>query len=350
MTTRIRGSYRLHAPYILIVVDESGDISPAVARKADQAMGGVKWGRIIQSGNPTVETGMLYEAVKRKAGWIVYEISADPDDPDRTPRVEADWAREQIELHGKEDPWVMIYILGKFPPGGVNKLLSVQDVEAAMSRQVPRDAYEFAQKRLGIDAARFGDDPWVIFPRQGRCAFTPVMMRGPRSQDVVSRVLQAKERWGSEVEFFDDTGGWAVGAIDGLVAVGHSPIPVNFSSQKTQDDRMYNVRAEIYWRMAEWIKSGGCLPHHPELIKELTAPTYGYRGGKILLEEKDQLKKRVGHSLDFADALALTFYHPEMAAARLGRSGMSGKSEWEYDPLSEKSGKEFDSEPFGGHR
>jgi hypothetical protein len=54
----------------------------------------------------------------------VVSITADPDDPKRTPRVDIEWAREQIKLYGRENPWVMAYILGLFPPGSINALLS----------------------------------------------------------------------------------------------------------------------------------------------------------------------------------------------------------------------------------
>ena len=37
--------------------------------------------------------------------------------------------------------------------------------------------YEWAQKRIGVDVARFGDDRTVIWPRQGLCAFQPIEMR-----------------------------------------------------------------------------------------------------------------------------------------------------------------------------
>ena len=62
--------------------------------------------------------------------------------------------------------------------------------------------------------------------------------------------------------------------------------------------------------MADWVKSGGALPNVPELVAELTTPTYTFVGGKIMLEDKDQVKKRLGRSPDLADALALTFAYP----------------------------------------
>ena len=63
---------------------------------------------------------------------------------------------------------------------------------------------------------------------------------------------------------------------------------------------------------AEWVKRGGAIPKMPELVKELTTPTYTFRNGKFALEEKDQIKARLGFSCDFFDAAILSFALPEM--------------------------------------
>jgi hypothetical protein len=62
--------------------------------------------------------------------------------------------------------------------------------------------------------------------------------------------------------------------------------------------------------MADWVKTGAQLPNVPELIDELCVPTYGFKGDRLLLEDKDLIKERLGRSPDIADALALTFAHP----------------------------------------
>ena len=63
----------------------------------------------------------------------------------------------------------------------------------------------------------------------------------------------------------------------------------------------------MWWKACEWAKGGGCLPSFPELVRELSEPTYWLQNGKLRLEEKDQIKRRLGRSPDLADALALTF-------------------------------------------
>lgn len=329
----------LHSRFILYAIDESGDINPAVLRSAEQGLSNCEWGKIIQAGNPTSHEGMLYlAATKQRAMWEVIRVTGDPDDPKRSKRINIDWAREQIKQYGRDNPWVMAYILGQFPPASINTLLGPDEVEAAMDRHVREDHFAFSQKRLGVDVARFGDDKTVIFPRQGLVAFHPVQMRNARSNEVAARIAQAKAKWGSEVELIDVTGGYGAGVEDALRQAGINSIPVNFSG-KPMDARYFNKRSEIWFLMAEWVKRGGALPPMPELVNQLTAPTYTFVGGKFRLEEKDQIKKRTGSSPDDADALACTFALADMPASgsvRLDNLGTKQRSVSDWDPFEEK--------------
>jgi phage terminase large subunit len=330
----------LHSRYPFILLDEIGTMPITVGQKATQIFtGGVVDGLIAAAGNPTSTTGLLYHiAVTERAQWIVITITADPDDPKRTPRVDPEHAREQIKLYGRDNPWVMATILGLFPPHGFNSLLSVEEVEAAMGRHLTTDQYEYAQKRLGVDVARFGDDRTIIFPRQGLASFKYVEMRGARTNEIAARVAVAKAKWGSELEFVDGSGGYGAGVIDSLLQAGHSPQEIHFSG-KAIDPRYFNKRAEMWFEMADWVKRGGGLPNSPEILKELTAPTYTFQAGKFRLEEKAQIKARLGFSPDCADALALTFALPDMPRAdSLQRliADKNNKMMSEYDPFAEK--------------
>lgn len=323
----------LHSKYVLVLIDESGEIPLSVLKAGEQALSNKScvFGRILQAGNPTSLDGMLHAAATTlRHLWEVIRITGDPDDPGRSTRIDIDWAREQIKTYGRDNPWVMAYILGLFPPSSINTLLGPDEVAAAMGRHLRIDQYEYAQKRLGVDVARFGDDRTVIFPRQGLAAFKPAEMRNARTPDIAARVAQAKARWGSEVEMVDGSGGYGAGVIDSLIQAGHSPLEVSFSG-KAIDPRYLNKRAEMWFLMGEWIKRGGAIPNDPELQRELTAPTYTFQGGKFQLEGKDQIKKRLGFSPDKADALCLTFALPEAPAMHpiLGHQAQKLKSEWD---------------------
>lgn len=325
----------LHSKFPFILLDEIGDMPISVGQKAEQIFTGVVIdGLIGGAGNPTSTDGLLYQlATHLKHLWEIITVTADPDDPKRTPRVDIEHARQQIEAYGRENPWVMSTILGLFPSASFNTLLSPDEVEMAMGKHLNPDQYDFAQKRIGIDVARFGDDRTVIFPRQGLAAFKPVEMRNARTQDIAARVAAAKIKFESEIEFVDGTGGYGAGVIDFLLQAGHSPLEIHFSG-KSIDPRYLNKRAEMWFSMAEWIKRGGALPNIPELSRELTAPTYTFQNGKFQIEPKDQIKDRLGFSPDLADALALTFALPEMPRQQFYPGHQkSNKVLTEFDPF-----------------
>lgn len=334
----------IHADYVLFILDESGGIPEAVMATAEGGLASGIDTKILQAGNPTHLEGPLYSACTSESHlWHVTEITGDPDDPKRSPRVSAQWAREQIEKYGKDNPWVLVNVFGKFPPASINTLLGPDEVEEAMRRHLPEDAYSWSQKRLGVDVARFGDDRTVIFPRQGLVALAPVEMRGARTTDIAARVMLAQARWGAESIFVDDSGHWGHGVIDNLIASGHAAVGVLFEG-KAIDPRYANKRAEMWLEMAEWVKRGGALPNMPELKRELTAPTYTFVNGKFQLEPKDKIKERLGVSPDLADALCLTFAHTDMPsetslegrmrAIKNTHGGNQVKAEW--DPLREE--------------
>jgi len=328
----------LHGASVAGFVDESGGIPTTVLRAGEQMLSelGVRFGRLMQAGNPISLEGMLFAAAnKLRAYWTIVVVTNDPDDPRRSPRGDIEWARQQIELYGRENPWVMSYILGKFPPSSLNTLLGHEDVMAAMQRHLPPSAYDWAQKRLGIDVARFGDDRSVIFPRQGLACFPPVVLRNVRTTELAARAFMAKQRWGSEMEFVDESGFLGAGVVDNLIAAGVPAVPVQFGG-KPIDPRYKNRRAEMWITMADHIKRGAALPQIDDLVEELTSPTYTFHNGVFQLEEKDQIKKRIGRSPDLGDGLALTHALPDMPGAVMDRLAKSHKVETHYDAYAEQ--------------
>ena len=325
----------LHADYLLFVLDESGGIPRSVMATAEAGLATGKECHILQAGNPTHLEGPLYDACSTERHlWHVTEITGDPDDPHRSPRISLQWAREQIEKYGRDNPWVLVNVFGQFPPSSLNTLLGPDEVQAAMRRHLREDQYAWAQRRMGVDVARFGDDRSVLFRRQGLASFTPVTLRGLRTTEIAAKVLyeQREHGWSDGLVFIDDTGHWGHGVIDNLMATGQAPQGIQFHAPAI-DPRYKNRRAEMWLEMAEWVKRGGVLPNVPELVGELTTPTYTFVNGKFQLEEKDQIKERLGRSPDLADALALTFAIPERPDMAVAKYAEAGSLRADYDPF-----------------
>lgn len=323
----------VHSPYMLFILDETGEMPVEILQAAEQAMSSGKWAKILQAGNPMSLDGSLHKAcVEQKHLWDIITITGDPDDPNRSSRINIQWAKEQIALYGRDNPWIMYSILGQFPPQSVCKLLGPDDVTEAINRQYAEEVTKFSDRRYGIDVARFGDDRTVLCKRQGLAVSEFIVMRNARTNEIADRINFNDENYTSDLMAVDDTGGYGAGVIDQLLLLGKSPLAINFASTALDSEHFYNRRAEMWWNMAEWVKRGGSLPPLPELVKELTAPTYVVQNGKIRLEEKAQIKARLGVSPDLGDALALTFAVPD-APRRAYRSRHSGKANMDYDVL-----------------
>ncbi len=306
----------VHADAVMFVLDEAGGIPDAVAAAAEGGLANAakesgREAKLLIAGNPTHLEGPLYRAcTSERALWWVKEISGDPDDPGRAPRVSIEWAREQIQKYGRESPYVLVNVFGKFPPTSSSALLGPDAVSAAMKRDVARAEYSQEAKVLGVDVARFGDDRTVLALRQGRVVFGPTILRNLDTMQVVGQVamLADVER---PTAIFVDQATFGAGVVDRLVQLKYPAIGVDFGGKPVQDLRFANRRAEMWWGLAEWVKAGGRLPDVPELVSELTTPQYKFNAeNRLQLEKKAEIKKRTGVSPDIADAIALTFAAP----------------------------------------
>lgn len=309
----------IHADHVLFVVDEAGGIPDAVVAAAEAGLANADASQgtealLLIAGNPTELAGPLYRACTRERDlWWTKEISGDPDDPNRAPRVSIEWAREQIAKYGRDNPWVLVNVFGKFPPSQSNALLGVEDAAQASRRVIGEADYRDEAKVLGVDVARFGDDRSVLFPRQGRAAMRPKVFRDLDTMQLAGQVALFIEKWSPDATFIDATGIGA-GVVDRLHQLGFRVIGIDFGSRALTSTKFQNRRAEMWWTMSDWVRAGACLPDDAELIAEITAPTYAFDAtGRLILESKADMKKRGLPSPDKADALALTFAAPVTA-------------------------------------
>jgi len=308
----------LHAEYILFVLDESGGMPRAIMASAEAALSVCKEGHLVQAGNPTHLEGPLYDAcTAERRLWKIIEINGDPDDPKRASRVSVEWARQQIEKYGRDNPYVLVNVFGRFPPSSLNALIGPDEVRDAQKRYYRAFEIGQAPKVLGVDVAQYGDAASVIAPRQGIQCFPLLKYRNIDSTQGAGQVARKWNEWEADAAFIDATGGFGAGWIDQLRLLGKAPIGVQFAGQANNKDRYVNKRAEMYFDFVEWIKRGGALPESSELAAALSQTTYTFKGDRFLLEPKDEIKIKLGYSPDDADALALTFAEPVAARAGL---------------------------------
>lgn len=335
----------LHAPYMLFVIDEAGGVPVAILQAADAGlanamagMDGAKEAHVVIAGNTNMLEGALYLAcVKQAKLWRVTTITGDPDDPMRSSRISIEWARQLIEVNGRDDPFVKVMVLGEWPSSSVNALLGPDDIERAMNRCYREYQYGHASKVMGVDVARDGSAASVLTKRQGLVVLPQRVWRNVTSIQGAGAVAREWNEWEADACFVDMTGGFGAGWYDNLKQLGKTPLGVTYSASANDKGRYYNKRAEMYFLAAEWIKGvdgvgGGQLPPHPELTAALTQTCYTFKGDRLLLEPKETIQAKIGYSPDHADSFVQTFAEP-VSPKRPQIGGQKSQVLGSYDPF-----------------
>ena len=196
-----------------------------------------------------------------------------------------------------------------FQTSGDDPLIKPEHILAARKDAV---AVEHGPLVIGVDPARFGDDRTSIIRRNGRVAHGLESHRKKDTMEVagiVARIIQ-KEK---PTRVFVDVGGLGAGVVDRLKELGFSEVEgVNAGEKALEPDKFANRRAEMWGTMRDWLKETPCrIPDSDSLHGDLSAPSYKFdSNSRLLIEKKDDIKKRGIASPDEADALALTFAAP----------------------------------------
>jgi len=349
----------LHGAVCFVLLDETGDMPAGVipAAKGIFATRGQR-GWVIGAGNPSsVDGALYYAAVTDASQWYVVNISGDPDDPNRAECIDIDWARREIEALGRDNPWVMVNILGQFPPTGANQLIGPNTVEAAMQRRAGPLAYQREPIVWGLDpayTAKADGDEAVLARRQGVMVEKFQAWRGLDGLQLADTVAflyeEARKKNRAPVRIFVDKGGVGVSAYDRLRQLGFANIlvGVDFGGKAIEHTRYPDRRTEMWIALKDWMPYG-CLPEDRILREELPAPRYEFRRRgqhtKFVLESKADMKARGKKSPNRADALALTFASPVVLHTTddgfpLPRVRRTARSS--YDPFA------FMDKPYGG--
>lgn len=254
---------------------------------------------------------------------------------DANPWFSAELERErQIDLEQTPDRYAHIWE-GAYEAESDTQFISGAVVREAREREFYTDASD--PMILGVDVARYGDDRTVIWARRGADARThpPVRLRGANTMEVVGRVMELAQQIHADAIFVDETGVGA-GVVDRLHQLTDIAIGVNFGAVSDRPaqglPRAANKRAEMWVRMREHLRTGLALPDDDDIEADLTGPLYSFDPkNQVLLEKKDDMRKRGVRSPDDGDALALTYAYP--AVARALKRAEEDREADDYDPI-----------------
>lgn len=188
-------------------------------------------------------------------------------------------------------------------------------VKAAMERWKAEDR-PGPVASVGIDPSRGGDETTIAVRRGWR--YDEIVTVKPDASGVVSGgavAMRALEVAGDEAPIHVDVIGIGASAVDHLEAhVGRRVVAVNGADGSDAKDisgklGFANRRAETWWRFREALSPDRAprvaLPPDQRLLADLCAPHYRLTARGLLIEDKAEVKRRLGRSPDRGDAVVL---------------------------------------------
>lgn len=268
-------------------------------------------------------------------GQVNYEWVVDKVEQWCTP-ISAEDREEELDDFEFEGQWYRPEdlfrkkVLGKFPKVADDVLIPHQWIESAQERwklAQGKEPVSDEMRLLGVDVAGMGRDSTCFCERKGKWV-AELQSRnsgGQADHMAVAGDIAARRRRHPRMFVSIDTIGEGAGVFSRCLELDDKRyiISCKYSEGAKQFDRdlsditgqyrFTNMRAYLFWCVRDWLnpknETGAMLPPDNQLLEEATEIRWSFRSdGRILIEPKEDIKKRLGRSTDKFDALANTFY------------------------------------------
>ena len=227
------------------------------------------------------------------------------------------------QLNALPEPLRSQMLFGRFDIGFDDdawQVIPTAWVKAAQARWTPQPPPDCDFSCLGLDCALGGSDSTAPAARYGRW-----FARVPTYQGAITDT--GEKQADLAMREYRDPDGEAPINVDALGA-GAQCLPhlarrvkrvnaINVGDPTNEYDksgqfRLMNVKAAMWWRMREALDPENglqlMLPPDRLVLSDLTAPRYLTRGGGIMIEKKEDVKKRTGRSPDVGEAMCLALW------------------------------------------
>ena len=253
--------------------------------------------------NPNLGLWLKKEFVQGNDSTKVY-IPALPSDNEYLP---AGYIDQLKEAYRHRPELLEAYLYGSWDTlSGTNVVIQEEWIRQAKAVANP---YERPPRIISADIARYGDDATVIYLMEGTDIVDEKILNQKDTMTTATEIaIWAREE--RPVLIGVDTIGVGAGVADRLRQLGYEVIDINSSERSKDPEKFINLRAEMWWTAAENFADNNIKLtwEDEDLINELTAATYEIKNGKIQIESKDDLKAKLGHSPDKADAYIQGLY------------------------------------------
>lgn len=315
---------------VIAIIDEASGVPEQIWNAID-SMATTSESRIVAVGNPDSISSRFHKVCTTEPGWNRIKISSfdtpaftGEDVPEDVARglVQREWVEDKARRWGVDSPLYRIKVLGEFADSE-DGLIPLSWVQAANQRWIEwNDRFDGVhepkgRKVFGVDVARFGDDKTAIATRQGDVVMG-VETFSKLDTTQTSGLVEARLRGTVQGLAVVDVVGVGAGVVDQLRRAQCSVRPFNGAQATKRRDasgswKFPNQRVASWYHLRELLDpalgASLCLPPDDDLTADLTAPTYEPRtGGFLWVEDKQSVRKRLGHSPDLGDAVAMACF------------------------------------------
>lgn len=195
-------------------------------------------------------------------------------------------------------------------------------VRAAQARWKPKPPEGIPMCAMGVDASGGGTDPMVIAQRHDGWYAPLIQIEGKdipieRAGAFCAGLVVSHRRDSAKV-IIDLGGGYGSSMYEQLHAnhidpAGYKGANSAFGKTKCGKFTFKNKRSMSIWKFREALDPGQpggsqiALPPDPELVADLTAPTYKPDAKEIIVESKVDVCKRLGRSTNKGDAVVMAY-------------------------------------------
>lgn len=314
----------VHSANVLLIGDEASGIPEQVYVAGAGSMSGHNAVTVL-AGNPVRSSGTFYDAFHVNSNlWYRIHISCVGH-----PRVTDDFCKDIAQRYGENSNAYRVRVLGEFPLADDDTVIPAEWAESALERDVQA---LMVKPIWGVDCARFGSDASALAKRKGNVLMEHVQeFRGIDTMQLVGRVKAAYDATmpsDRPSEICVDVIGIGAGVCDRLLELGLPARGVNVSESPSLKDEYANLRAELWFKGAEWLGKKDCsLAGDVQLKNELIGPRFSYTSnGKRQVEGKLDMKKRGKPSPNRADAFLLTLASDAISASAGPLQSLSWKT------------------------
>jgi hypothetical protein len=207
------------------------------------------------------------------------------------------------------------------------QLIPTSWIRAAMARWRPDGWRQQEMTACALDPAGGGQDDAAFAARHGGWYAPILTLKGEATRDGSQMAALVFNHRRANAALVIDVGGGFGGDVGSrLRENGVDFVAFNGANAATGTTRtglkFYNARAAMMWALREALdpdQEGGsvvALPDDPELLADLTAPHFEVRTSGLLIESKEDIRKRLGRSTNKGDAVAMALQPGNKAVER----------------------------------